>query len=265
MLKISELEKKWYRYRVKKTLIPLIISLLLIASMGAGYYFLKDTTLSSLNEKITELLGMNREANLTKEIEIEKEPIVKEPVEEVNVEKKEPIELEPIIPVIDLEKEEKIKHPKKSQYKKHVKKSIKNSVKAKPNTYLTKSELSKINSVDKRVESKPHVMKKMKFTSTSSNYLQTIMDKFSKSSNPRDALLLAKTFYNKGNYVESEKWALKANKLDSSLEESWYLFAKSKAKLGQKREALKILVSYYNKDHSSKTKELIGKIKTGRI
>ena len=90
-------------------------------------------------------------------------------------------------------------------------------------------------------------------------------EKFSKSKSPRDALLVAKTYYKNAEYVESEKWSLTANKLNNSLEESWLLFAKSKAKLGKKKEALKILVSYHKKSHSVKAKRLIGKIRTGQI
>jgi len=120
---------------------------------------------------------------------------------------------------------------------------------------------SKVQSVKKV----PHKTKKMHFTSTSVNYAQTIKSKFIKSNNPRDALLLAKLYYKKKNFQEAEKWALSANKLNNSLEESWFLFAKSKVKLGKKHEALKILVSYYKKSNSTKAKALIMQIKMGKI
>jgi hypothetical protein len=58
---------------------------------------------------------------------------------------------------------------------------------------------------------------------------------------------------------------LSANKLDKNLDESWLLFAKSKAKLGKKQEAINILASYYKKSESAKAKVLIGQIKTGKI
>jgi tetratricopeptide (TPR) repeat protein len=89
--------------------------------------------------------------------------------------------------------------------------------------------------------------------------------KFAKSKNSRDALLLAKAYYKEGKYQESEQWALSANKLDNNLEESWLLFAKAKAKLGKKEEAVTILASYYKKSHSTKAKSLMGQIKTGKI
>ncbi len=85
-------------------------------------------------------------------------------------------------------------------------------------------------------------------------------DKFQKNKNPREALLIAKAYYRAGNYKESEKWALKANGLNRNLEESWLLFAKSKNALGQKDEALKILITYYNKTRSPKVRLLIEKI-----
>jgi len=71
--------------------------------------------------------------------------------------------------------------------------------------------------------------------------------------------------FRSGNYVESEKWALIANNLDKNSEESWFLFAKSKAKLGKRREALKILVSYHKKTKSPQAKELIEKIQSRSI
>jgi ribosomal 50S subunit-associated protein YjgA (DUF615 family) len=136
-------------------------------------------------------------------------------------------------------------------------------VKAKASTYLTASELSTIKKEVVLLDSEK--TKKINLNGSSANYIETMKKKFSRSKKPREALLLAKAFYAKGDYSNSEKWALTANKLDSSKDESWHIFAKSKLKLGQKNEALKILSSYYKKSHSPKTKALIVKIKTERL
>jgi hypothetical protein len=165
-----------------------------------------------------------------------------------------------------MEKEERISDVKRTKSVKRVKSTKeKNIVRAKKNAYLTAKELSVIGKSQKKTEVLPRKTKKMNFTSTSSNYLETMKNKFSKSNSPRDALLVSKTYYKNAEYSKSEKWALSANKLDNSLEDSWLLFAKSKAKLGKKKEALKILVSYYKKSQSKKAKRLIGQIQTGRI
>jgi tetratricopeptide (TPR) repeat protein len=137
----------------------------------------------------------------------------------------------------------------------------KNLIKAKGSSALTSSELGVVNGA--KIDRKES--KKITFHTTSNNYMPIMKRKFEQNKNPREAILIAKAYYKAGNYVESEKWALIANNLDKNSEESWFLFAKSKAKLGKRREALKILVSYHKKTKSPQAKELIEKIQSRSI
>ena len=253
MHKIEVLEKKWYRYRLKMIMIPLGSSVV-TAFIGSGGYYLYDKYYIH-HKPITRVLSATKEAN-SSDINIVKVAKV-EPLEKSN-----DILLEPIIPVIDLKKEESLHYAKKST---NSSTSHKRLVKAKANTYLTAKELASISRVERTTIFKPHVMKKIKFHSTSVNYIETIKKKYEHSHSSRDALLLAKAFYRKNAYKDAEKWALKANEINSKLEESWLLFAKSKAKMGRKQEAINILAKYYTKSKSSKAKALIGQIKTGKI
>ncbi len=278
MSKLKELERKWFDYKIKKIISPALkVSSLYLLLAGSYYIYTNKSdmlmSLLPLNTK-TNVLGVSIEVNnsmFQKELPVEKKLLIEEniPQKEESIEEPKVVEkivLSPIIPVIDMEKEESIsdiKHSKPLQRAKSVK--VKNTVRAKRNDYLTVKELAVITRTQKKYEAVPRKTKKMNFTSTSTNYLETMKAKFFKSNSPRDALLLAKTYYKKARYAESEKWALSANKLDNSLEDSWLFFAKSKAKLGKKKEALKILVSYYKKSHSVKAKRLIGQIKTGRL
>ena len=280
MHKVKELEVKWFHYKVKQIIMPAIkVSSLYLLVIGAYYMYDKNGDMV-LSPKITNVLGVSMEVNdslVEKEIIIAKTTEVSQESEEKKdkiIEKKEKIVLSPIIPVIDMEKEERIsetvkkhKQVKKHKYvKKHHATKPKNTVKAKKNSYLTAKELGVIKKSKKRVEVvPPRKTKKIHFTSTSTNYVERMKQKFSKSNSPRDALLLAKAYYKKQQYSEAEEWALSANKLDNTLEESWLFFAKSKAKLGKKKEALTILVSYYKKSHSSKAMSLIRQIKSGKI
>ena len=300
MRKVEDLENRWFSYKTKKIVSPAIKVSSLYLLLAASYYVYnnKSDMLMSLlpsNAK-TNVLGVSMEANksivkkeevvivkvsekekleeleqeVRKEEVTEKEFVKKEVVKkELIVEESkvlEKIALVPIIPVIDMEKEERISDTKRVKSVKRVKARKKTPmVRAKKNAYLTSKELAVIGKSQKRVEVLPRKSKKMNFTSSSTNYLETMKNKFSKSNTPRDALLVAKTYYKNAEYAKSEKWALSANKLDNSLEDSWLLFAKSKAKLGKKKEALKILVSYYKKSQSKKAKRLIGQIQTGRI
>jgi len=274
MHNVKELEDRWFNYKVKQMIMPAIkVSSLYLLMVGSYYMYDQNSDMLFSPQK-TNVLGVSMEAN---DSLVEKKIVIVPTIpkleefkenQDKTIEEKEKIVLSPIIPVIDMEKEERISETVKKH--KHVKKyhasKQKNTVKAKKNTYLTAKELAVIRKPNKRVEVvPPRKTKKIHFSSTSTNYVERMKQKFSKSNSPRDALLLAKAYYKKNQYSSSEKWALSANKLDNSLEDSWLFFAKSKAKLGKKKEALRILVSYYKKSHSPKAKRLIGQIKTGRI
>ena len=256
--KIEELERRWYRYKLKMIMIPLGSSVV-TAFVGSGGYYLYDRHYIH-NKHKTVVLSATKEANLSKveAIKVVKTESLKETKKDDNS-----MLLEPIIPVIDLEKEESIRYVKKSVTKRH--EPHKRLVKAKANDYLTAKELASMSRVESATSSKPHVMKRIKFQSTSTNYIETMKEKYAHSHSSRDALLLAKAFYKKASYQEAEEWALRANKINSKLDESWLLFAKSKAKMGKKQEAINILAKYYTKSKSPKAKELIGQIKTGQI
>ena len=243
--------------------------MLTTAVVGGGYYAYsvkKINFFEHSSQPIDKVLTTTKENNLSKS-----NSVISKVVEKVEKREKEQeeekltlrdISLEPIIPVIDMEKEEAIKYTKKKTYSKKRQTSL---VKAKPNNYLTAKELAHMAKVEKVQSQKPHVMKKMKFQSTSVNYIETMKQKFAQSKNSRDALLLAKAYYKKGEFKEAEQWALTANKINAHLDESWLLFAKSKAKLGKQQEAVNILAKYYKQNKSSKVKALLGQIKTGRI
>ncbi|CAA6824965.1 MAG: Unknown protein [uncultured Sulfurovum sp.] len=268
MHKVEELEKKWFNYKLKEWVRPMT-RLSIFSFLIAGSYLIYDSNPSLfspavLSEKMTSVLGVSMEANSSQSDEnnslISKEASTKEIAIAESVNGVSALALAPIIPVIDMEKEERISEVKRQQPKRNA-----NVVAAKPNTYLTAKELAVITKREAKIESVPRKSKKMKFQTTSKNYIETIKEKFSKSNNPREALILAKSYYKNANYEASEKWALAANKLDNSLEDSWLIFAKSKAKLGKKKEALTILVNYYKKSNSRKAQSVIGLIKTGKL
>lgn len=268
MHKIDELEKKWYHYKLKRFMRPMMGLMLTTAVIGGGYYAYavkKINFFEHSSQPIAKVLATTKENNQSQSKIVVAKVVEKVEKREKEQEKKltlRDISLEPIIPVIDMEKEEAIKYTQKRTYHKKRQSSL---VKAKSNNYLTAKELARMAKVEKVQSQKPHVMKKMAFQSTSVNYIETMKKKFSRSKNSRDALLLAKAFYKKGAFKEAEEWALRANKINAHLDESWLLFAKSKAKLGKKQEAVNILAKYYKQNKSSKVKALLGQIKTGRI
>jgi tetratricopeptide (TPR) repeat protein len=282
---IKELERRWYFYKIKQSLLSLnSVGFVVMLTLGGYYSYLKsDAIMGLFNEKVLiakssikapEVIvepALIEQPKIVKKVE---KPIKSSEVKEVVIASKNEgldaslyeVSLEPVIPIVDMERESKKRvkvHKKTHKVTNHTDKSQRKMVKAKASTYLTASELLTIQKEISTLDTER--IKKINLNASSVNYIETMKNKFLKSKKPREALLLAKAFYTKGEYRESEKWALTANKLDSSNDESWHIFAKSKLKLGQKNEALKILSSYYKKSHSSKTKALIVKIKTGRL
>ncbi len=91
-----------------------------------------------------------------------------------------------------------------------------------------------------------------------------IEDRFKSYQDPKDSLKLAKIYYKKGDYKKAESWAVSTNNIDGDIEESWLIFAKSRAKQGFRKDAIKVLQSYYDETNSVKAKELLKKIRFGK-
>ena len=260
MINTKELEKRWYKYKTKGILLVMSIFAILSLLIYGGYYILFKLDLN-IDKKEQPKAVMSA----TRVVKERNSSTIKEKSAESSDSS---VMLSPTIPVIDLEKE-KLKDSRARKRaieynlakKTHTPKK-KRLVKAKPSTYLTASELAEVNGNRYRAKREP---KKIKIKLSSNNYMSIMKEKFRQNKNPRDALLIAEAYYNAGNYKKAEEWALIANNLDKNLDDSWLLFAKAKDKMGKRREALKILVVYYNKSKSSKVKALIDKMKSKSI
>lgn len=100
---------------------------------------------------------------------------------------------------------------------------------------------------------------------TSVSAYEDVEKRFYQSHDIDDALFLAKSYYKKGNYKKSEKWAFEANKLDENLEESFLIFVKSKIKLGHKNEARTLLEGYLKTNDSKDVRVLLHQIIENKI
>ncbi len=275
MDKIYKLEEQWKIYKSRKFISSLVLFFSFYALVGGFYYlYLKRSYISNFFLEKSSLLKVasQKELNISKPIAlIDKNVIVKEDVIIQKEEEPKEVEVEelffkPIIPIIDMDREVKKSSKRRRTAVVHRAKKESNRVKAKPSKYITPEELSKVKTASTHyMERDTTNLKRINLSSSSKNYIETMKKKFYRSKNPRDALLLAKAFYRDRKYRDSEKWGLEANRLDSNLDESWIIFAKSKAKLGRKKEAIKILAMYYDKSKSHRVRVAIDKIKVGKI
>ena len=110
----------------------------------------------------------------------------------------------------------------------------------------------------------PKTRKKIHFEMVDANTpsaYKEIERRFSFAPDPDDALFLARIYYKNGNYRKAARWALETNKLNGDIEESWLIFARAKAKTGQKNEAIRVLSQYAKKSNSAEAQKLLKKLK----
>ena len=73
------------------------------------------------------------------------------------------------------------------------------------------------------------------------------------------ALKLAEYFYKKRDFTKALYWAKNANKLDSTKEDSWIIYAKAKYALGKREDAIESLKTFLNIFYSKRADELLQK------
>jgi len=235
MYDLKPLEEEWERYHKKKKL-PLYVgtfigTLFIVGAMFTLYY---DTFSDKVIEKNIHKIENNDSVIIKGTVEItnntSKQVVIKEvenTIIEEEVENKKPIEMiVDNIPILEEERKEIIKEVENNKPRKKIHLNI-----------IESSSLDAYKDVEKR---------------------------FFKSGDVDESLFLAKAYYNKGKYKKSEFWALQTNKINSTIDESWIIFAQSKVKLGHKNEAISILRNYIKRTGSDLAKNSLLKIKTSK-
>lgn len=87
--------------------------------------------------------------------------------------------------------------------------------------------------------------------------IHELEERFKNNSNPNLGLYIARYHYDHGNYTESYNYALKTNAINSTLDESWLIFAKSLVKLGKEDQAKKTLQLYISNSNSQSAKNYL--------
>ena len=103
----------------------------------------------------------------------------------------------------------------------------------------------------------------LSITQEDANDLKDVVKRFETNKNPALSLFLARRYYDLQEYAHSYEYALKTNEIDSTIEESWLIFAKSLVKLGRNEEAVKTLSSYIQHSNSGRAKSLLDEINKG--
>jgi tetratricopeptide (TPR) repeat protein len=95
--------------------------------------------------------------------------------------------------------------------------------------------------------------------------LSIVEKRYNESKNYEDAIYLAEGYYEQKLYEKALKWALESNNLNSNSQDSWLIFAKSKARLGDWEAGEKILEAYLKENRSKEAENLLHLIETGKF
>lgn len=259
MYDIKALEDEWKQYNKNKKKPWYLLFILLIGVLILSWFFLKnmsfdfkknmnsisklenkniqDTSFVLLDKSLSTLLVMYNEEKIEENIE-ENKMIVKtnDIIDDIDIPT---LPIVNNIPVLDEVPVGKIIVSDKPKPKVKIKPKLKIQVndKSRPKKHINIIESSSV-SAYKDVE-----------------------NRFIQSHDTDDSLFLAKSYYRKGNYKKAEYWALQTNKINNSIDESWLIYVKAKAKLKHKNEAIRILTNYAKRSNSSAAWNLLLKLK----
>lgn len=90
-----------------------------------------------------------------------------------------------------------------------------------------------------------------------------LLQRFKETSNANLGLFIARYYYDREEYVEAYNYALKTNTINNRIDESWIIFSKSLAKLGKTEQAKKTLRIYLQQSNSETAKGLLESLEKG--
>ena len=281
---IIELEKKWFKYKIKqksKLYIFLLLVMMILSFIIYSVYF---------PQKIY-MPVQDTVKKIDKKVEIKK---VK-PIEQTKtlVKKSNKSVKNPNIIVLPIEsnitKEKIVKSPKtiikeddSKSYHFKLEPTDQGSELFSSNGFLTLNIESKDIKEDIAVENRNEVVQPIRETQTNLpkkevkkqktkisidmqeiDTIAYLKDKYYSTSSIVFALMLSEEYYYEKKYKDALKWALTANDIDSQNTKSWYWFAKAKVKLNQNEDAIRALKAYLSNNSSKRLSTLLHKIELG--
>lgn len=282
-LEILELEKKVFKYRLKKRIPYLIVLLLcLILSGIALFFYLKPSHTITVEEKQPALtpipstssaietnLSINQNASSSSHV------LTKQEHQNDNT-KAEEKTLFLQLPTISknnigkknsslLEQPENPKNTLSTEIEEPENRVLSSKSMKVPDENFYRTKEDKIDTLllppPLTEEEKPKGI--IKIESQEVNSIKYLKERFEKSHNIIFALMLSEEYYIAKNYQDSNKWSIVANTIDADNEKSWILFAKSKLKLGQKQDAIASLEAYLKHNKSKAAQSLLTQILSG--
>lgn len=285
MLNIHELERKWFRYKIKSYiphtvifLSSLLIIILLYALLNSNYFKHQDLGIEdSLKQK--ETISALSDKNYTQEI-IQTDSVALNKKLDVPVETPVITQIAPaeqklfIAPSMNFIKNIQHDDTSYNQREPYVNRPSMPSTKielphqAPPvHEYIEETVLAEpIQIEEKSVEEEEHKVNSISIKRQNEySDIQEIIKRFKKNNNPALSLFIAKKYYELGEYRNAYNYSLITNELNKDIEASWIIFAQSLVKLNEKDQAIKILQEYIKHSNSNRANLLLDEILSGKF
>ena len=243
MYDVKELEEQWKQYDRRRKRPVIVFTILGLLVSGIIFYLYSNGILNKLVDQVILSHSTMNEVNST----VKSVALVEKNISKADVLEKKEFNIE-------------VSSSEEPQEKKKFNIEVSSSLKevkpyemaqlepileeSKPLSYQNKKENLKLDIADRQDEAA----------------YKDVERRFYETRDTADSLFLARHFYMKGEYKKAEYWALQTNKIDDTLEEAWLLFAQAKAKMGEKKKAIKALKAYIQRSDSLRAKRLLDQI-----
>ena len=265
MLNVIDLENKWTRYKIK-SYIPygiIALSIVVIITLSSMLLFKEPAQKSQPTQEVSQIKQKEVQpatAPKAKEYKIAQAQPAVEQSTVVKNNKDSKMILKPSLSFIkemqtntlayyteDTPKEVKKTHHIKRQTIKNIPTPKTQVIKREPEPVLVKKHSISISKEDPQKS------------------LNDVIKRFKTNNNPALSLFVAKKYYDLKEYQKSYNYALMTNEINSNIEASWIIFAKSLVKLGEREKAIKTLQAYVSQSHSNNAKILLDDIRSGKF
>jgi len=258
MLNIHDLEKRWKLYKIKIFLPYIIIGISLLVILPVTYNFYTNIN-SNIPTKKPILQKKNVQAAITQEKK--KEVLITKQIPIKKIQKS----IQTLQPSMNFMKN--IQHEaSQPQYSKQQTLKKQRVVKKRQKVIKPKAVQEIVQDLTPKttVKQEPKIAITIERKETQNDIFE-IIKRFKKNNNPALSLFVAKKYYELGNYKQSYNYALITNQINSNIEASWIVFAKSLVKLHKKNKAIHTLEEYIKISHSSNAEILLNEIKSGKF
>ena len=286
MLNTVNLEKRWFRYKVKSYIPHFIIAISAI-SIGAATFILLNPKYDNYDQT-----KFSEEKVTKQEVEIKSSPAPKiappasvnaeiviikalDESADIKIQSDEDIKLKPSLNFMqnmrissspfyagEMFQKENAQRDDKKINKKAPKKIL--APEAKIEEVVLNDKLIE-NEIVEKSQKKEQISVITIDRRETTDDIKNVIKRFKVNNNPALSLFVAKKYYELGDYAQAYNYALITNQINRDIEASWIIFTKSLVKLNKRDQAIQTLKDYIESSSSNTARILLEEIQSGKF